>query len=69
MARIDVRKIAADWAKPAENVEVSMAAYVVFDLPLAGYSPVEAKAVWDGFDAALAASSGAMITKLLGGES
>jgi hypothetical protein len=69
MARIDVRKIAADWAKPAENVEVSMACYVVFDLPLAGYSPTEAKAAWDGFNTALQASSGAMITKILGGES
>lgn len=69
MARIDTRKIAADWAKPAENVEVSMATYVVFDLPLAGYTPTEAKQVWDGFTAVLSASSGAMITKLLGGES
>jgi len=69
MARIDTRKIAADWAKPAENVQVSMATYVVFDLPPAGYSATEAKAVWDGFNTALQASSGAMITKLLGGES
>lgn len=69
MARIDVRKIAADWAKPTENVEVSMAFYMVFDLPLAGYTPVEAKAVSDGFITAMNASSGAMFTKLLGGES
>jgi hypothetical protein len=69
MARIDVRKIAADPMKPVENVEVSMATYVVFDLPPAGYTSTEAKAVWDGFYTALQASSGAVITKLLGGES
>jgi len=69
MARIDTRKIAADWAKPSENVEVSMAVYTVFDLPLAGYDPAEAKAVWDGFIALLTASSSAMVVKLLGGES
>lgn len=69
MARIDTRKIAADPMKPVENVEVSMATYVVFDLPPAGYTGVEAKQVWDGFAAYLAASSGAQITKLLGGES
>lgn len=69
MARIDVRKLTTDPFKPAENVEVSMATYVVFDLPPAGYTAVEAKAVWDGFITALQASSGAMVTKLLGGES
>jgi len=69
MARIDVRKLAPDVFKPSEKVEVSMATYVVFDLPLAGYTPTEAKAVFDGFIATLNASSGAMVTKLLGGES
>lgn len=69
MARIDVRKIAADPMKPVENVEVSMAYYIAFDLPRAGFTAVEAKAVADGFNTALQASSGAMIAKLLGGES
>lgn len=69
MARIDVRKIAADPMKPVENVEVAMAYYVVYDLPPVGYTGIEAKAVSDGFQAALAASSGSMVTKLLGGES
>lgn len=68
-ARIDVRKIAPDWAKPAENVEVTMSYYIVVDLPKAGFTNVEAKAVVDGFNTTLQASSGALITKLLGGES
>jgi hypothetical protein len=46
-----------------------MSAYVVFDLPPTGYTPAEAKAIWDGFAAQLAASSGALVTKVLGGES
>lgn len=69
MARVDVRKIAADPMKPVENVEVSMAFYIAYDLPPAGYTAVEAKAISDGFLTTLQASSGAMITKLLGGES
>jgi len=68
--RIDVRKIAADVFKPDENVEKSMSTYIVFDLPSeAGYTPTEAKAVSDGFIALLSASSGAVVTKLLAGES
>lgn len=67
--RIDVRKISADPMKPVENVEVSMAVYVVFDIPRAGYTVTEQKAVFDGFSTYLNASSGAVITKALGGES
>lgn len=69
MVRIDTQKIAADPFKPSENVKVGMSFYVVFDLPPAGYTAVEAKAVADGFLAYLQASSGAAITKVLGGES
>jgi hypothetical protein len=46
-----------------------MSVYTVFDLPPVGYTNTEAKAVYDGYKAFLAASSDAAITKLLGGES
>jgi hypothetical protein len=69
MARIDVSKMTSDPFRPSENVKVSMSNYNVFDVPPAGYTAAEAKAVWDGFIANLQASSGAAITKLLGGES
>jgi hypothetical protein len=69
MARIDVQKISADPYKPTENVKVSMSNYIVFDMPAAGYTPAEALAVWVGFRTQLAATSDALIVKLLGGES
>jgi len=69
MVRIDTSKITSDPFRPTENVKVSMSNYIVFDLPPAGYTATEAKALWDGFVAALQASSGAVIVKLLGGES
>lgn len=67
--RIDHSKLTADPFIPTQNVKVSMSAYLVADKPPAGYTNVEVKAVIDGFIAALNASSGALITKLLGGES
>ncbi len=69
LIRLDVSKIAADPLISAQSVKYSMGCYVVFDLPPTGYTPAEAKAVWDGFAAQLAASSGALVTKVLGGES
>lgn len=69
VVRIDASKITTDPFRPSENVERSMSSYIVFDLPPAGYTATEAKAVFDGFMAMLNASSGAMITKLLQGES
>jgi hypothetical protein len=68
LVRIDYSKIAAD-PLTSVNTRYSMSAYVVFDLPPVGFTPAEAKAIWDGFAAQLAASSGALITKVLGGES
>jgi hypothetical protein len=46
-----------------------MSNYIVFDVPVAGYSNTEALAVYAGFKTAFTASSDALITKLLGGES
>ena len=69
LVRIDHAKLAADVFKPADNVRVRMAVYTVFDLPPAGYTGAEALAVWTGFNNQLTASSNAVVTKILGGES
>jgi hypothetical protein len=63
------QKTAADPLIPAQNVPYSMTVRVLVDRPKYGYTVAEQKAVIDGFIAALNASSGANITKLLGGES
>jgi hypothetical protein len=42
---------------------------MVFDLPPAGYSNAEALAVYNGFKTMFTASTDALISKLLGGES
>ena len=67
--RINHSKFTTDPFVPATNREVSMSVYTVFDLPDVGYTNAEAKAVYDGYKAMLAASSDAQVTKLLGGES
>jgi hypothetical protein len=66
--RIDTSKLTSDPFKPAENVKVSMALYIVFDLPPAGYTNAEALAVYQGFKTMITASSDLLITKLLAGE-
>jgi hypothetical protein len=69
MLRIDTSKMAPDPFRPVENVKVSMSCYMVFDLPLAGYTATEALAVYTGFKTQYSAGSDALIVKLLGGES
>jgi hypothetical protein len=69
LLRIDHSKLTSDPFKPSENVKVGMACYVVFDVPPAGYSNTEILAVWTGFKTLLTASSDAVVTKVLGGES
>jgi hypothetical protein len=69
LVRVDHAKLTSDPFKPAENVRVGMSVYTVFDLPPAGYTSAEALAVWVGFNAQLTASSNAVVTKILGGES
>jgi len=66
--RVDSSKIAPDPLVSAQNIKHSMSTYIVFDTPVTGYTVTEAKQVIDGFIAALSASSGALITKTLGGE-
>jgi len=50
-------------------VPVSMSCYLVFDLPTLGYPQADVRDIYDGFNTLTDASSGALITKLLGGES
>lgn len=67
-ARIDYRKVAPDPLFPSQNAPYSMSFYVVTDVPPVGFSVTEQKQVIDGFIAWMNASSGAAITKMLGGE-
>jgi len=67
--RVDHSKLTADPFIPTQNVKVSMSNYIVFDVPVAGYSNAEALAVYAGFKTLFTASSDALISKLLGGES
>jgi len=69
LLRINHSKLTADPFIPADNVEVSMSCYIVFDVPPAGYTPAEALAVYTGFKTQFTASSDTLITKLLAGES
>ncbi|DAD51601.1 coat protein [ssRNA phage Gephyllon.4_6] len=70
MLRIDTSKLAPDVFRPAENVDVSMAVYIVFDVPRrGGYTAAEQLGVYTGFKNQFSATSDALITKLLAGES
>jgi len=69
MLRLDTQKMSPDPFDDTKTREVSMATYVVFDVPDQGFTPAEQKAVFDGFRAMMAASSDAVVLKLLGGES
>lgn len=68
LIRLDNRKVAADPMAADHNLEYAMGVYLVADVPAVGYTVAEAKAIIDGFLAYLTASSGAAVTKLLGGE-
>lgn len=67
--RVDFSKIAADPLISAQNIKYSMSAYLVIDTPVTGFTVAEAKQIVDALSAWLTASSGANITKVLGGES
>ncbi|DAD52201.1 coat protein [ssRNA phage Gerhypos.2_39] len=69
LVRLDHSKLTADPFRPSENVKVTSAIYLVFDLPPAGYTAAEVLAVYTGFKTLYTASSDALITKVLGGES
>jgi len=67
--RVDTKKISPDVFRDDTNVERSMSAYIVYDIPKDGYTPTEVKALSDAFIATLNANSGILVTKLLAGES
>lgn len=67
--RVDHNKISTDPLQPNVNRPFSMSAYVVIDTPVGGYTNTEIKQIVDGLTAYLTASSGAVVTKVLGGES
>jgi hypothetical protein len=67
-ARLNISKVSADVLIPSQNARSSASMTVVFDVPVNGYTVAEVKAAWDGFAAQLAASSGAMVTQILGGQ-
>lgn len=69
LLRIDHSKVTADPFIPADNVKIGMSNYVVFDVPAAGYTVTEQVAIYTGFKTWFTASTDAIITKLLGGES
>lgn len=68
LARITYTKTIADPLTPANNVYRSMSFNIVCDIPPVGFTAAECKNVWDGFITQLNASSGAVVTKWLGGE-
>lgn len=68
-AKLTDNKVATDPLIPTQNVPYSMSVSLVVDVPPVGYTITQQKAVVDGFLANLMASSGANITRLLGGES
>jgi hypothetical protein len=68
MIKLTSSKITTDPFNDAQNIAVSMSAYVVVDIPTSGFSVAEAKYVVDGLVDYLDASTGAKVTQLLGGE-
>lgn len=69
LVRLEHAKIAADPFLAGVNNRYGMAVHMVVEVPETGYTVAEAKQVVDGFIAYLSASSGAAITRVLGGES
>jgi hypothetical protein len=67
--RIDVTKVTSDPFIPAQNVKVSMSYYVVIDAPPVGFTATEQLNIYKGLKALQLASSDALMSKLLGGES
>lgn len=67
--RLDHNKVAPDPFQTAVNAKYGMSAYLVIDVPPVGYTVADQKKVVDGLLAQITASSGALITKILGGES
>jgi hypothetical protein len=69
LIRFDRRTTVADPFTTGSNYEVQDSVWLVTRTPNVGLTIVQQKQLIDGFITYLAASSGAAITKLLGGES
>jgi len=69
LLRFDHAKITTDPFLPTQNVRVSTGIYLVVDVPPAGYTNAEVMQIYTGFKTLFSASSDAVITKLIGGES
>jgi hypothetical protein len=69
LLRFDHAKVTSDPFVPTQNVLVGTAIYLVVDVPPAGYTNTEITQVYTGFKTLFTASSDAVITKLIGGES
>lgn len=67
--RVDHAKISPDLYVPSQNVRLSMSCYIVWDIPATGYTSAEALAIYQGLYGQANATSHALVTKLLGGES
>lgn len=67
--RLDSSKVAADPLLAGVNVKASLSTYLVVDAPVTGFTVTEAKGVVDALVAYLTLTTGANVTKLLGGES
>jgi hypothetical protein len=67
--RLDYSKIVADPLVPTQNQKVSMSTYLVIDTPLTGLTITEQKQIVDALTGYLTATSGANVTKVIGGES
>lgn len=68
MIRLNQKKTTADALIPAQNVTLSQSCWLVVEHPVNGFSTTEQKALVDALVAYLAASSGAKVTQLVGGE-
>jgi hypothetical protein len=72
LLRLDHAKLSADVLDPSLYSTKSMACYLVFDVPpsnTGGFTVAEELAVYGALKGAMTASTDALISKLLGGES
>ena len=69
LVKLDHAKIAADPLLAGVNVKASMTVHLVIDAPETGYTIAEIKQIVDALTGFATASSGANVTKIIGGES
>lgn len=68
VARVNVRKTAADPLFPSQNAPFTMSFYVVIDVPPVGFTATEAVNISKGLMTLLTASTNANLIKLSQGE-